>query len=226
MVDKQKIKNLPTSPGVYLMHDSEGKVIYVGKAVVLKNRVSQYFNNSPKQKKVEAMVSNIADFSYVITLTESDALALESNLIKKYKPYYNILLKDDKSDPYIKINLTEEYPSIEITRKLKNDKNKYFGPYFNGIRAKDVVEVARTVFGIRYAELLLRPRYSNVGKPSLLRHLLRLGVVFLGRENIVLHSRYEYNGKFKSLCRVNGHKNDCVSLVVSGINIQSDTFCI
>ena len=149
MVDKSKIKNLPTQPGVYLMYDKDGKVIYVGKAVVLKNRVSQYFNNSPKQKKVEAMVSNIADFSYVITLSESDALALESNLIKKYKPYYNILLKDDKSDPYIKINLTEEYPSIEITRKLKNDKNKYFGPYFNGIRAKDVVEVARTVFGVR-----------------------------------------------------------------------------
>lgn len=149
MVDREKIKNLPTTPGVYIMRDKSGTVIYVGKAIVLKNRVSQYFNNSPKPRKVEAMVSNIADFEYIITLTESDALALESNLIKKYKPYYNILLKDDKADPYIKIDLKEDYPTIEVTRKVKKDGSKYFGPYFNGVRVGEIVDVIRSVYGMR-----------------------------------------------------------------------------
>ena len=97
MVDKQKIRDLPLQPGVYIMRDSGGNIIYIGKAKILKNRVSQYFNNSPKPVKVQAMVSNIADFEYIITLSESDALALEANLIKKHQPYYNILLKDDKN---------------------------------------------------------------------------------------------------------------------------------
>lgn len=149
MVDKKKIRELPLLPGVYIMRDSGGNIIYIGKAKILKNRVSQYFNNSPKPVKVEAMVSNIADFEYIITLSESDALALEANLIKKHKPYYNILLKDDKSDPYIKIDTRCDYPTIEVTRKVRRDGAKYFGPYFNGLRVNDIVGVIRAVYGMR-----------------------------------------------------------------------------
>ncbi len=158
MVSKEKIKSLPLNPGVYIMRDSSGTVIYVGKAKVLKNRVSQYFNHASKPRKVMAMVSNVADFEYIIVLTESDALALENNLIKKYKPYYNILLKDDKASPYIKIDTSVEYPSIEITRKVKRDGAKYFGPYFNGIRVNEIVDVIRTVYGIRTCAKTMRSR--------------------------------------------------------------------
>ena len=118
---ESKIKLLPTNPGVYVMLDEGGVVIYVGKAKNLKNRVTQYFRNGYKTNKVAAMVSNIADFYYVITASEKDALLLENNLIKKHKPKYNILLKDDKSYPYLRVNLKEKYPRFTITRKVKND---------------------------------------------------------------------------------------------------------
>lgn len=131
------------------MHDRAGNIIYVGKAVVLKNRVRQYFNHSPKPAKVQAMVDNIADFEYMITLTEKDALALEANLIRKYKPHYNILLKDDKHSPYIKIDMREDYPSIEVTRKVRRDGARYFGPFFNGIRVADIVGIIRSAYRMR-----------------------------------------------------------------------------
>ena len=111
---QEKLKLLPENPGVYIMLDKDGVVIYVGKARVLKNRVRQYFHSSAKPEKVAAMVENIADFSYIITKTEIDALALENNLIKKYKPKYNILLKDDKTYPYIKVT-KEEFPRVCVT---------------------------------------------------------------------------------------------------------------
>ena len=133
---KEKIKALPDNPGVYIMKNSGGEIIYIGKAVVLKNRVRQYFNNSPKLPKVQAMVDNVADFEYIITLTEKDALTLEANLVKKHKPKYNILLKDDKASPYIKIDLSLDFPTLEVTRKLKKDGARYFGPYFNGINVQ------------------------------------------------------------------------------------------
>ena len=145
----EKIKGLPENPGVYIMRNAAGEIIYIGKAVVLKNRVRQYFNNSPKLPKVQAMVDNIADFEYVITLTEKDALTLEANLVKKHKPKYNILLKDDKHSPYIKINTALEFPALEVTRKLKKDGSKYFGPYFNGINVRDVVNIIKTAYGMR-----------------------------------------------------------------------------
>ena len=116
---KEKLQLLPDSPGVYVMLDKDGIVIYVGKARVLKNRVRQYFHSSAKSEKVAAMVEHIADFYYIITQTEIDALALENNLIKKYKPKYNILLKDDKTYPYIKIHTKEDFPRASITRKIK-----------------------------------------------------------------------------------------------------------
>ena len=146
---QEKLKLLPDNPGVYIMLDKYGGVIYVGKARILKNRVRQYFHNSPKPEKVLKMVENIADFNYIITNSEIDALALENNLIKKYKPKYNILLKDDKTYPYIKVNLKEEFPNFCITRKIKKDGSKYFGPFMGGINCKDILDTLQLTFSVR-----------------------------------------------------------------------------
>ena len=146
---ESKIKMLPTSPGVYVMLDKTGTIIYVGKAKILKNRVKQYFYSTKKPEKVAAMVSNIADFYYIITESEIDALSLENNLIKKHKPRYNILLKDDKTYPYIKVNLKENFPSFAITRKIKRDGARYFGPYMGGVNVKDTLEIINTAYSIR-----------------------------------------------------------------------------
>ncbi|MDR2202167.1 MAG: excinuclease ABC subunit UvrC [Clostridiales bacterium] len=146
---EEKIKDLPTEPGVYVMRNAGGDIIYIGKAVVLKNRVRQYFSTTPKAPKVRAMVDNIADFEYIITLSEKDALTLEANLIKKYKPRYNILLKDDKASPYIRIDLREPFPTPEITRRVKRDGAKYFGPYFGGVRVSDVLDIIRAAYRMR-----------------------------------------------------------------------------
>ena len=146
----EKLKLLPDNPGVYIMLDKYQSIIYVGKARVLKNRVRQYFHNSPKPEKVMKMVENIADFNYIITNSEIDALALENNLIKKYKPKYNILLKDDKTYPYIKVNVKEDFPVFSITRKLRKDGAKYFGPYMGGINCKDILDTLQLSFNIRF----------------------------------------------------------------------------
>ncbi len=148
-VIKEKLKLLPDNPGVYIMLDRYSNVIYVGKARVLKNRVRQYFHNSPKPEKVMKMVENIADFNYIITSSEIDALALENNLIKKYKPKYNILLKDDKTYPYIKADLREDFPNFYITRKIKKDGCKYFGPFMGGINCNDILEILQLTFCVR-----------------------------------------------------------------------------
>lgn len=148
-VIKEKLKLLPDNPGVYIMLDSYSNVIYVGKARVLKNRVRQYFHNSPKPEKVTKMVENIADFNYIITSSEIDALALENNLIKKYKPKYNILLKDDKTYPYIKVDMREEFPNFYITRKIKKDGCKYFGPFMGGINCRDILDTLQLTFCVR-----------------------------------------------------------------------------
>lgn len=152
----EKIKNLPQSSGVYLMKDQTGTIIYVGKARVLKNRVGQYFKNKQSHFKVAAMVEKIADFDYIITNTEFDALILENNLIKKYQPKYNILLKDSKSFPYIKIDMSEDFPRLEIVRKLKKDKALYFGPYFSGISAGEILKAINLAYPIRSCALKLK----------------------------------------------------------------------
>ncbi len=149
-VIREKLKLLPDNPGVYIMLDKYQSIIYIGKARVLKNRVRQYFHNSPKPEKVMKMVENIVDFNYIITNSEIDALALENNLIKKYKPKYNILLKDDKTYPYIKVNVKEDFPVFSITRKLRKDGAKYFGPYMGGINCKDILDTLQLSFNIRF----------------------------------------------------------------------------
>ena len=171
-VIREKLKLLPDSPGVYLMMDADGVIIYVGKARVLKNRVRQYFHSSLKSPKVQAMVDNIADFAYVVTPTEVDALALENTYIKKYKPKYNILLKDDKTYPYIKVFIREEFPHIGITRRVKRGDGRYFGPFMGGIAAKEIVDVAAKVYHIRTCTAAVREKPA---KPCLEYHLGRCG---------------------------------------------------
>ena len=144
-----KIKLLPASPGVYVMLDEYKNIIYVGKAKRLKNRVTQYFRNGYKTEKVAKMVMNINDFYYIITPTERDALSLENNLIKKHKPKYNILLKDDKSYPYIRVNMKDDYPTFTIARNPKKDGAKYFGPFMCGINVNDVLSIIRDAFKVR-----------------------------------------------------------------------------
>jgi excinuclease ABC subunit C len=154
---KEKLQHLPENPGVYVMLDKAGQIIYVGKAKNLKNRVRQYFHSAVKTDKVMAMVSNIADFYYIIAPTEIDALSLENNLIKKHKPRYNILLKDDKTYPYLKISLKESFPTFKITRKIKKDGAKYFGPFMGGVSVRDVFEIINLAFGIRPCDKKLNP---------------------------------------------------------------------
>lgn len=147
---KAKLKTLTTKPGVYIMRDKKGEIIYIGKAKNLKNRVSQYFRSSPKPSKVQAMVDNVDDFDYFIAASELDALGLESNLIHKHQPFYNILLKDGKAFPYIKIDMREDFPRVEIVRKVKkNDGAKYFGPYIAGISAGEILKTINFAFKIR-----------------------------------------------------------------------------
>ncbi|MBR5173516.1 MAG: excinuclease ABC subunit UvrC [Clostridia bacterium] len=150
MIDfKLKLKDVPENPGVYLMLDKEGNIIYVGKAKNLKNRLRQYFHNSVKTVKVMAMLEHVCDFRYIICATEVDALVTENNLIKKHSPQYNILLKDDKSYPFIRINIKEEYPTISLVRTLKNDGAKYFGPYMQSVNIKDIFDLIHSAFRVR-----------------------------------------------------------------------------
>jgi excinuclease ABC subunit C len=146
---QEKLKNLPDNPGVYLMKNAEGTIIYVGKAVVLKNRVRQYFQNGRKWDKVAAMVSEVADLDYIITDSEKEALILECNLIKKYRPHYNIMLKDDKHYPYVRIDTSEDFPRVEVVRSIKNDGARYFGPYLAAYPVRDILDALSKVFPLR-----------------------------------------------------------------------------
>lgn len=145
-----QLKMLPDKPGVYLMKNSLDEVIYVGKAKILKNRVRQYFQQSKNHsEKVKAMVSNISEFEYIITDSEMEALILECNLIKKYKPKYNILLKDDKGYPYIKITINEDFPRVFISRTIAKDGSKCFGPYTDYSAVRETIELIKKIFPIR-----------------------------------------------------------------------------
>ena len=150
MFDVEKeLKKLPAKPGVYIMHDKDDNIIYVGKAVVLKNRVRQYFRKNNKTQRIQNMVALIDHFEYIVCESEAEALILECNLIKKNMPKFNVLLKDDKTYPYIKINLQADYPDVYITRRILNDGAKYFGPYANAGSAKDIVDFIKSRYKIR-----------------------------------------------------------------------------
>lgn len=146
---EEELKKLPKKPGVYIMHDKNDKIIYVGKAVILRNRVRQYFRKNKKTKRIQNMVANVDHFEYIVCDNEAEALILECNLIKKNMPKFNVLLKDDKTYPYIKINIKADYPDLYITRRVINDGAKYFGPYANAGSAKEMIEFIKSRYKIR-----------------------------------------------------------------------------
>lgn len=168
---QEELKKLPEKPGVYLMHDKNDEIIYVGKAIILKNRVRQYFQSSKKHTaKIQKMVSQIAWFEYIITGSELEALVLECNLIKEHRPKYNTMLKDDKSYPYIKVTVNEEYPRILFARTIKRDKAKYFGPYTSAAAVKSTIELARKIYQVRSCNRRL-PKDIGKERPCLYYHM-------------------------------------------------------
>ncbi len=147
---QEELKKLPQLPGVYLMHDETDNIIYVGKAIKLKNRVRSYFRkNNQHTNKIKRMVASITSFEYIVTDSELEALILENNLIKKHRPKYNTMLKDDKSYPYIKVTLGEQFPRVMISREMKKDKSKYYGPYTSAYAAKETIDLLRKIYKIR-----------------------------------------------------------------------------
>lgn len=168
---EEELKKLPGQPGVYIMHDAKDAIIYVGKAISLKNRVRQYFQSSrDKTAKVKQMVSKIARFEYIVTDSELEALVLECNLIKEHRPRYNTMLKDDKTYPYIKVTASEEYPRILFSRQMKKDKNKYFGPFTSAGAVKDTIELIRKIYRIRACSRKL-PQDMGKDRPCLYYHI-------------------------------------------------------
>lgn len=164
---QEELKKLPDKPGVYIMKDINGEIIYIGKAVVLKNRVRQYFQSLSNQTpKVQAMVPRIKEFEYIVTDTELEALILECNLIKKYRPKFNIMLKDDKTYPYIKVTMNEEFPRILMTRKVEKDGAKYFGPYTSGFAVKDTIDLLKKLFPIKSCNKIF-PKDARKQRPCL-----------------------------------------------------------
>ena len=170
-VIEEELKKLPAKPGVYIMHGEKDEIIYVGKAISLKNRVRQYFQSSRnKGAKIERMVTHITRFEYIITDSELEALVLECNLIKEHRPKYNTMLKDDKSYPFIKVTVNEPYPRVLFARRMKKDKARYFGPYTSGGAVKDVIELVRKLYQVRSCNRSL-PRDTGKDRPCLYYHM-------------------------------------------------------
>lgn len=168
---EEELKKLPAQPGVYIMHDAKDEIIYVGKAISLKNRVRQYFQSSRnKTSKIEQMVSRIARFEYIVTDSELEALVLECNLIKEHRPRYNTMLKDDKTYPYIKVTVSEEYPRILFSRIMRKDKNKYFGPFTSAGAVKDTIDLIHKIYRIRTCTRKL-PEDIGKDRPCLYYHI-------------------------------------------------------
>ena len=168
---KEDLKKLPERPGVYIMKDKNDNILYVGKAVILKNRVRQYFQKTNKTERIKKMVSQIDHFEYIVVDSEMEALILECNLIKLHRPKYNVLLKDDKMYPYIKITLNEDYPTVRITRKKFNDGAKYFGPYTNAFAVKETVEFLNKTFKLKHCRKIFKDgKYET---PCLNYHIKR-----------------------------------------------------
>ena len=166
-----KLKLLPDRPGVYRMYNDRGEIIYVGKAVNLKNRVRQYFQNSAKAPKVEAMVRNIADLEFTITATEAEALTLECNMIKQHRPRYNVLLKDDKHFPYVRIDYSKDFPSAEIVRRVKKDGARYFGPYLSALALREAITAIRDHYPVRHCKKDIAKAIARRERPCLMYHL-------------------------------------------------------
>lgn len=167
-----KLKLLPDKPGVYRMYNALGEIIYVGKAINLKNRVRQYFQSSKTMApKVAAMVSNIADFEFTITASEAEALNLECNMIKQNRPRYNVLLKDDKHFPYVRIDFTKDFPRPEVVRRVKRDGARYFGPYLSGVALRDAMTAIREHFPVRHCKKDIAKAIARRERPCLMYHV-------------------------------------------------------
>ena len=201
---EEELKKLPGKPGVYIMHGEKDEIIYVGKAISLKNRVRQYFQSSRnKGAKIEQMVTHITRFEYIITDSELEALVLECNLIKEHRPKYNTMLKDDKSYPFIKVTVNEPYPRVLFARRMKKDKARYFGPYTSGGAVKDVIELVRKLYQVRSCNRTL-PRDTGKDRPCLYYHMKQCDAPCQGyisqeeyRKNISKVVRF-LNGDFKA----------------------------
>lgn len=214
----EELKNLPEEPGVYIMHGDDDTVIYVGKAKILKNRVRQYFQkNSSHTPKVLAMVSNIAYFEYIVTDSETEALALECNLIKKYRPKYNILLKDDKHYPYIKVTINEPYPQVMKVRKLKKDGAKYYGPYVSGITLKNTLELVQKLFKPPSCHRRF-PQDIKKGRPCLNYHINNCFAPCTGKV-----SKEEYRQVYFNICRfLDGNHKELIASLKADMNAAAE----
>ncbi len=203
----EELKKLPNSPGVYMMHDAGDTIIYVGKAVNLHNRVRSYFRKIVgRGPQIDRMVQQIARFDYIVTDSELEALVLENNLIKEYSPKYNTMLKDDKTYPYIKVTLGEEYPRILVSREMKKDKSKYFGPYTSAGAVKDTIDLMNKLYQLKTCNRRL-PRDMGLERPCLNYHIKQCAAPCQG-----YISKEEYraridqaldflNGNYKSMLR-------------------------
>lgn len=206
---EEELKKLPGKPGVYIMHDKTDEIIYVGKAISLKNRVRQYFQSSrSKSPKIIKMVEHIDHFEYIITDSELEALVLECNLIKEHRPKYNTMLKDDKSYPYIKVTVSEDYPRIIFARQMKRDKAKYFGPYSSAGAVKDTIELLRKIYKIRTCNKVL-PKDMGIGRPCLNYHIKQCAAPCQG-----YISKEEYNESVKKALEfLNGSYHGVISML-------------
>ncbi|MDE6128094.1 MAG: excinuclease ABC subunit UvrC, partial [Lachnospiraceae bacterium] len=168
---EEELKKLPAKPGVYIMHDAQDAILYVGKAINLRNRVRSYFReNIGRGPQIDRMVSLIARFEYIVTDSELEALVLENNLIKEHLPKYNTLLKDDKTYPYIKVTVGEAYPRILFSREMKKDKSRYFGPYTSAGAVKDTIELLNKLYQLRTCTRSL-PKDIGTERPCLNYHI-------------------------------------------------------
>ena len=203
---QEELKKLPGKPGVYLMHDADDTIIYVGKAISLKNRVRQYFQTSRnKGPKIERMVTHIARFEYIVTDSELEALVLECNLIKEHRPKYNTMLKDDKAYPYIKVTVNEDFPRILFSHQMKKDKAKYFGPYTSAGAVKDTIELLRKLYDIRSCNKSL-PKEIGKDRPCLYYHIHQCKAPCQG-----YISKEEYGEQIKkAISFLNGNYNDII----------------
>lgn len=209
MTIEESVRNLPAKPGVYLMFDKSDEIIYVGKAKNLKNRVSSYFRkNSSHTPKVVAMVENIVRFEYIIVGSEFEALVLECNLIKQHQPYYNILLKDDKAYPYIKITMNEQYPRIMLARKVMHDNAQYFGPYLNTKVVNETIDMVKTIFNVRSCNRVL-PRDIGKDRPCL---NYQIGKCSAPCSNMI--SSLEYKRNFEKIVDfLNGNHTEVIKMM-------------
>lgn len=196
----EKLKLLPDKPGVYKMLNKDGEVIYVGKAKVLKNRVRQYFRSRNSaggyENKVRKMVSHIADFEYVITASETEALMLEANLIKQFRPHYNILLKDDKHFPYLRLDMRQDFPVFSVVRKITDDGAKYFGPYLASLSLSEALTAIREYFPVRHCRKDIKKAITRRERPCLMYHLNKCCAPCSGEV-----SREEYHELLHKICR-------------------------